>query len=152
MKIHPDQIEGVRPDKQQKANRTSKPGEGFGDLLNQEVAKANGSNGTQAVAPPLFVNPLLAPQAVSATRPVADEQATVGKVESVLGQWDDYAAKLGGGASLKEADAALNRIEQEVTNLKQGSEELAPGLKTIVDELDSLTAAERFKFNRGDYV
>jgi len=153
MKIRPDQIEGVQPEQTQRKTPAAS-GQAFGDLLSQEVAK-----GTTAAAapapPPLMVNPLLATGTLDAAQQV-DGDAVADRVESILDRWDSYAATLQSpGASLKEANGALDEIAAEVTALKAESPGLGsshPGLQTIVDELDALAAAERFKFNRGDYI
>ncbi len=76
-----------------------------------------------------------------------------GQVESVLDKWDNYAASLAGSESgLKSAYGTLDEIANEVAAIKESQPNLDPGLKSIVDELETLTATEQFKFNRGDYV
>ena len=150
MKIHPDQIEGVQPEQTQRKNKTQQSGQAFGDILNQEVAKE--SSTAQGVAPPLMVNPLLNIQATVATRPGGSD-AAVDQVESILDEWDNYAATLGDPESgLKSAYGALDKIAGDVAALKEGQPDLDPGLKAIVDDLETLATTEQFKFNRGDYL
>jgi hypothetical protein len=149
MKIHPDQIEGVQPDQQIRKNKANAPGQAFGDLLNQEVAKGT-PQAAQGIAPPPILNPLIAAAPVA---PVStDTQATpAGQVESILDKWDAYAANLANPeAGLKSAYGALDEIAGEVAAIKETN--LEPGLRTIVNELETLTATEQFKFNRGDYT
>lgn len=154
MKIHPDQIEGVQPEQSQRKNKANAPGQAFGDLLNQEVAKGH-SPQVQGVAPPPIVNPLIGVQATQQVAPAgADAGAVAGSVESILDKWDSYAADLAGEGGLKNAYATLDEIASDVAAIKEGQPDLAathPGLKSIVDELETLTATEQFKFNRGDY-
>ncbi|CCH49032.1 flagellar assembly protein FliX [Pseudodesulfovibrio piezophilus] len=151
MKIHPDQIEGVQPEQLQRKNKTNTSGQAFGDLLNQEVAKGESPQSAAGVAPPQIVNPLIATEAVNSVSTDTDDTVE-GQVESVLDKWDDYATTLAGPeAGLKSAYGTLDQIASEVAAIKEGDADLDPGLKSIVDELETLTATEQFKFNRGDY-
>ncbi|MEF2232117.1 MAG: flagellar assembly protein FliX [Pseudodesulfovibrio sp.] len=150
MIIRPDQIEGVSPEQTRRQNKAQESGQAFGDLLSQEVSK--GQAQATSVAPPPMVNPLLNVQAMNQVQ-ATDDSGVTGQVESILDQWDNYAATLADPDSgLKTAYGALDRIADEVAALKEGSTDLAPGLKSIVDDLETMTAAERFKFNRGDYL
>ncbi len=148
MKIRPDQIEGVQPEQLSRKNKANAPGQAFGDLLNQEVAKG-APQATPGIAPPPIVNPLIVAAPVAAVS--TDAKATpAGQVESILDKWDAYAANLANPeAGLKSAYGALDEIANDVATIKESN--LDPGLRTIVDELETLTATERFKFNRGDY-
>lgn len=157
MKIRPDQIEGVQPEQSLRKDKAKQPGQAFGDLLNQEVARGDASAAMQGAVPPPIVNPLIAAGAVSSVQSVDDTAVRVtGKVESILDKWDNYAESLGDvDTSLKAAYGTLDDIAEEVAALKSeqpGLGQSHPGLKAIVDELETLTVAERFKFNRGDYV
>jgi len=151
MKIRPDQIEGVQPEQTQRKNKAKVPGQAFGDLLNQEVAKSTTPQATAGIAPPPIVNPLIAAEAAA---PVQNTGATVaGQVESVLDKWDSYAATLAGPQSgLKSAYGTLDEIASEVAAIKEGQPNLDPGIRSIVDELETMAATEQFKFNRGDYI
>jgi hypothetical protein len=156
MKIRPDQIEGVQSEQAQRRNKARQSDADFGDFLNQEVARGEKA-ASQPVAPPLIVNPLLAAGQVAAVQPVSEDGAQVaGQVESILDKWDDYAATLADPeAGLKAAYGTLDEIADDVASLKAGQPDLGtthPGLKSIVDELETLAATEQFKFNRGDYA
>ncbi|QJB56372.1 hypothetical protein [Pseudodesulfovibrio sp. zrk46] len=152
MKIRPDQIEGVQPEQLRRKDKANAPGQAFGDILNQEVSKTGTPQAAAHIAPPPIVNPLIAAEAAA---PVSSNTgaAATGQVESILDKWDSYAATLANPeAGLKSASGALDEIASDVAALKEGNANLDPGLKSIVDELETLTAAERFKFNRGDYI
>ncbi|WP_207262814.1 hypothetical protein [Desulfovibrio sp. Huiquan2017] len=156
MKIRPDQIEGVQPEQTQRRNKTTQSESAFGDILNQEVARGE-AKASQALTPPMIVNPLLAAGTVVNVQAVSDNGAEIaGQVESILDKWDDYAATLADPeAGLKSAYGTLDEIAGDVASLKAGQPDLGathPGLKSIVDELETLAAAEQFKFNRGDYA
>ncbi|BCS88742.1 hypothetical protein [Pseudodesulfovibrio sediminis] len=157
MKIRPDQIEGVQTEQKRRQDKAQQPGNGFGDILNQEVARGDTSATASGVMPPPIVNPLIATEAVSSVQSVDAEGAQVaGQVESILDKWDSYAASLAGSESgLKSAYGTLDEIAGQVAALKEEQPNLGtshPDLKSIVDELETLTATEQFKFNRGDYV
>ncbi len=153
MQIRPDQIEGVQPEQTQRKNKAKQPGQAFGDFLNQEVAKGDVPQAPAGIMPPPIVNPLIAAEAAAPVQKTAPGATVAGQVESILDKWDNYAATLAGPQSgLKSAYGTLDEIAGEVAAIKQGQPNLDPGLKTIVDELETLTAAEQFKFNRGDYI
>ncbi|BDQ37637.1 hypothetical protein SYK_19970 [Pseudodesulfovibrio nedwellii] len=154
MMIRPDQIEGVQPEQPQRKDKVRQPGNAFGDILNQEVARGDAPAKTQGAVPPPIVNPLIAAGNVGAVQSTNDNSAQVaGQVESILDKWDNYAATLAGPeGGLKSAYTTLDEIAGEVAALKGGQADLAPEIKSIVDELETLTATEQFKFNRGDYV
>ncbi|EGB15859.1 hypothetical protein DND132_2656 [Pseudodesulfovibrio mercurii] len=156
MEIRPDQIEGVQPEQSQRRNKATQSDAAFGDLLNQEVARGETAV-SPSVAPPLIVNPLFAAGSVAEVQAVSDDGAEIaGQVESILDKWDDYAATLADPeAGLKSAYGTLDEIADDVASLKAGQPDLEtthPGLKSIVDELETLAATEQFKFNRGDYA
>lgn len=60
MMIRPDQIEGVQPEQPQRKDKVRQPGNAFGDILNQEVARGDAPAKTQGAVPPPIVNPLIA--------------------------------------------------------------------------------------------
>ena len=156
MKIRPDQIEGVQTEQSQRRNKAKPSDAAFGDFLDQEVARGE-AQASPSIAPPPIVNPLLAAGQVAKVQPVPEDGAQVaGQVESILDKWDDYAATLADPqAGLKSAYGTLDEISGDVATLKAEQPDLAethPGLKSIVDELETLTATEQFKFNRGDYA
>lgn len=157
MKIRPDQIEGVQPEQTQRKNKANEPGQAFGDLLNQEVAKSAPAGQAAGVAPPPVVNPLIGAQAAAPVQQIAEDgQAVAGQVESILDKWDNYAEQLAGSeVGLKSAYGTLEEIAGDVAAIRNDRPDLAsthPQLSSIVDEVDALAATEQFKFNRGDYV
>ena len=97
---------------------------------------------------------MIAAEAATSVQKIDSAGAAVtGQVESILDKWDSYAATLAGPqAGLKSAYGTLDEITKDVANLKEGQPNLDPGLRSIVDELETLATTEQFKFNRGDYV
>ncbi len=164
MKIHPDQLEGVRPDQTTRTDRGVQTGAAFGDILNQEVAQSNAQTAkASAVLPPPgglgALGSLLGVQSVEATTPVTKaENAIMDTVASVLDKWDQYARDLQGAsgeANLKQAYGVLDDIDGTVQQLKGDHPDLAekhPALQGMVSELEAMTVTERIKFNRGDYT
>jgi len=164
MKIHPDQLEGVRPDSLSQTNRVKPTSTAFGDLLTQEVAKS-GTDSTKTSAPlppPGGLGSLNALVGVSTVQSVAPaqqgEKAIMEKVENLLDKWDQYAQNLQGDAGkvdLKKAYGVLQDIDGTVQQIKGENPNLAersPALQGVVSELEVLAVTERIKFNRGDYL
>ena len=127
MKIRPDQIEGVHPEQTQRKDKAKQPGQAFGDLLNQEVARGEAPAGVQGLMPPPIVNPLIAASAVAGVQKTdATADRVTNQVESILDKWDSYSAKLSDTqAGLKSAYGTLDDITGEVAALKSEQPGLA---------------------------
>lgn len=164
MKIHPDQLEGVRPDSAPQTNRVKPPSTAFGDLLSQEVAKSGTQTAkTSAPLPPPgglgTLSALLGASTVESVAPVPQaEKAIMEKVENLLDKWDQYAQNLQGGSgavNLKKAYGVLEDIDGTVQQIKADNPDLAqkhPALQGMVSELEVMAVTERYKFNRpGNY-
>ncbi|MCM0755645.1 hypothetical protein M7784_10355 [Desulfovibrio aminophilus] len=153
MKIHPDSIEGVRQVEQTKLDKAARTAEGFAGLLDQEVSKTSGSQAKPAapILPPL-VGRVFGTEEVAATAKAGEGQGdAAASLDGLMDRWENYAAGLGSGGNLKQAEAALQDIEAETGRVKEMAQD-DPGLKPIADELEILAATERVKFNRGDYL
>lgn len=163
MKIHPDQLEGVRPDTTPQTNRAKPPSTAFGDILSQEVAKSGSQTAkTTATLPPPgglgTLGALLGATTVENVAPVTKaENAIMDKVENLLDKWDQYAQNLQSTntSSLKQAYGVLDDIDGAVQQIKAENPDLGnahPALQGMVSELEVMTVTERTKFNRGDYL
>lgn len=77
------------------------------------------------------------------------------EMDKLLEQMGLYAASLaqGNGANLKELSGMLAEVDSGISGLKQRFPAL-PGSEAgaVLNELEVLAVAERFKFNRGDYL
>lgn len=162
MKIHPDQLKAIEQE-QAKARRAEEADKGFGDMLAKEIGKAEGGSPAQAgaVPPPgaSLSSMILASQAAQGTGENSDSgQAVMDNLESLLDEWENYAARLqepSESLNLRQANGMLENIEQGVASIKDkypGLEKDHPGLKAVVDEVEILAVTERIKFNRGDYI
>lgn len=164
MKIHPDQLEGVRLDPTTQSNRGTQTGTAFDALLNQEVEKSGtqSASSTAPLPPPGglgTLSALIGTQGVEATTPTTTaENAIMDTVDNVLDKWDQYAQSLqstGNSASLKKAYGVLEDIDGAVKQIRGDNPDLAekyPALQGVVSELEAMTVTERIKFNRGDYT
>ena len=84
-------------------------------------------------------------------------QSAFSQASGTLDMWDSYVNALGSsgqGGSLREAYSLLQGIDGQVAALKTNTAAVRgqnTGLDSLVNELDVMTATEKFKFNRGDY-
>lgn len=170
MKIHPDQLEGIRADQTGQTGKPRSTGTAFGDLLTQEVSRTGLEPARPAATlpPPGGLGPLGALGAIAATQGVEAVEATtpapkaekaiMETVETLLDKWDVYASNLQGApgeASLKRAYGVLDDIDGSVRKLKGDHPDLSgmsPALQGMVSELEVMAVTERIKFNRGDYL
>jgi hypothetical protein len=149
MKIQTNGLESLLQSEQKKAEKAGSPS-GFAGLLDQEVAKAEGSQANAVGAPlPPLTSQVLAPQGVES---VSEESADpVAALDGLLDKWENYAAGLGSGQSLKQSHGALADLEAETARVRELAQD-DPGLSAVADELEVLAVTERTKFNRGDYI
>ena len=164
MNIRTEQVEALLRQQELAAKKTAPTGEGFGAALAQQVNLAGTEKGTSATVPPPGVQSgivgqmLLAETEKTAADPVeAVMQQAMSQASGALDMWDSYISALGKpGAdnSLRDAYALLQGVDTEVSALKQNAQPVLgqnPNLAGIINELEVLTATEKFKFNRGDY-
>lgn len=78
------------------------------------------------------------------------------QASGTLDMWDSYLQTLGNPTSqtaLRDAWGLLQGIDAQVTQMRTNpSRSRSPELDAILNELEVLTATEKFKFNRGDYI
>ncbi|MDE5879505.1 MAG: hypothetical protein K2G99_05735 [Desulfovibrio sp.] len=169
MEINAEQLDALLRVQEQQAQGTRKtagqPGV-FDALLTQQLAGQDAGTTAQAGPLPPGAQAALYSQillngvgASEATDPdTAVFQAAFDQASGTLDLWDTYAKTLGSSptnSSLREAYALLEGIDSEVTRLRQdtaGVRGKNPGLDSLLNELEVLTATEKFKFNRGDYL
>lgn len=168
MEINAEQLEALLRVQEQQAQTARKPtGQPgvFDALLTEQLAgQDNGAAATSPLPPgaqaALYSQILLNGVGASeATDPdTAVFQAAFDQASGTLDMWDMYAKTLGSSptdSSLREAYALLEGIDSEVSKIRQdtaGVRGKNPGLDGLLNELEVLTATEKFKFNRGDYL
>jgi hypothetical protein len=165
MKVRMEQLNALLQ-QEQAAQKAQLKGEGFEAMLAKELRQPGG--GAQGTLPPLpgiqagVINQMLLEQ-------LPDQAESVDPLENVLQQSLQQASGLldslnayanalsarGTDGNLKALYPLLEGLEQQVGILKQGVAPLEnkhAGLASLVNELEILATAEKFKFNRGDYM
>lgn len=81
--------------------------------------------------------------------------AAFDQASGTLNLWDSYARTLGTsttGTALRDAWGMLQGIDAQVAQLRDNpARAKSSALDSILNELEIMTATEKFKFNRGDY-
>lgn len=154
MKITPEQIAALQL-QQQKNTVRSASGEGFAQMLTQEMNSGTSAQGVSAATPTMPVAGLdQVLQAAMLNKPT--EQTVMEKMDSLLSKWENYSQTLGAEeGSLREGYHLLADIRQNIQEVKNDlAANPASGqeLQSMVEELDILTTTEEYKFNRGDYL
>lgn len=158
MKILTDQTTPVTQAWQVKSSQST-PTQSFGEVLAQQVAGMQATAQAAQTAPSAGVAGLAqaaALQAVTPTEQTSSTDQVMNTVDSMLGQWENYADQLaaGGSNNLRQAYGTLESIQTGVQKLKSdnpGLTEQNTQLSSLVNELDVLATTEKIKFNRGDY-
>ena len=167
MNIRTDQVEALLR-QQELAAKKAAPGTdaAFGATLAQQMELAAKGAGAKTTAqntalPSGIVGQMLltnAEKTSAPTDPVEQVmQQALDQASGALDMWESYVNALGKpGAenNLREAYALLQGLDTQVSSLKRGAEPVLgqnPNLASLVNELEIMTATEKFKFNRGDY-
>ena len=167
MEINTQQME-VLLHLQERQTSTPRKGEssghGFEALLNEQLANSQSIDPSGNMPGAVEAHPLLYGQFLmnnaeldsNGNRSVAALQSAFDQTSGALDMWDQYASILGGSTSdsaLRDAYSLLEGIDSRVSQLKNNSTiGNDTELNGIVNELDIMTAIEKFKFNRGDYL
>ncbi len=168
MEINTEQLEALLRQQEQQATtacrQTGRSG-GFDAILAQQLGGAEQTNVAGGLLPPgaaqaglisqMLLNGAEQSQAADPDAEILQEAFT--QASGTLDLWDSYAKTLGSsadGGSLRDAYALLEGIDSQVAQLKQGTAGVRgknPGFDSLLNELEVMTATEKFKFNRGDY-
>lgn len=170
MEINTEQLEALLRQQEQQvttARRQTGQSGGFDAILAQQLG--TGAEQANAAASPLspgaaqagMISQMLlngAGQSQAADPDAEILQEAFNQASGTLDLWDSYAKTLGssssGAGSLRDAYALLQGIDSQVAQLKQGTAGVRgqnPGFDSLLNELEVMTATEKFKFNRGDY-
>lgn len=165
MEINTQQLDAlfqVQEQHTQQPRKTQTQAQGFEDLLNSQLAEkaeARPDNLAAHNAQALMYSQLLNPVSEDASTVDPDEAAIMAAFDQASGTldlWDSYARTLGASpadTALREAWSILEGIDARLSQMRanplSGSNE---ALKGILNDLEVMTATEKFKFNRGDYL
>jgi hypothetical protein len=156
MKIRNERLEGLMPQvsapKAEPADRKD-----FEDMLARQLGQEAGVVSTPDL--PLAglggIDPMLLADQIESDDDAGLLSGLAGQTDDLLGDWEQYAATLGSGENgVKSAWAMLAGMDARVQGLRAEMGKLgtrAQGLGAVINELEVLTATEKFKFNRGDY-
>ncbi len=165
MEINTRQMEALLQLQEQQAqlphNRNNSGSTDFQNILNQQLtglqqnAGAGPAGNSQAA---LYSQIMLdnAGQDHTSDPDAAVLQAAFDEASGTLDLWDTYAATLGTSTSdsaLRDAYSLLLGIDSRVAQLRANpAVGRSSELDSILGELEVLSATEKFKFNRGDYL
>lgn len=171
MEIDTTALEALLRQQEQAAGSTSRTqakAGAFEAALARElgVAELGGPNG--APLPPgaaqaglissMLMSNVAETSAVEAENADADLlQDAFAQASGTLDLWDAYTGALGSSSdksSLRNAYALLQGIDGQVAALKDSTAAVRgknSGFDSLLNELEVMTATEKFKFNRGDY-
>jgi hypothetical protein len=134
---------------QPKTRTVRENSQAFEKLLSKSVARNDASgSATEGVhtlrpAPNIFLDV-----------PGDDREELADRVARLLGELEEYADRLGSGATLKDIAPIVERISDEQSALQQLAEHIPAqdDIRHIIDEALVRSSVEVIKFNRGDYV
>ncbi len=157
MKITNEQLQALLQQEEARKKQQNAVAPGFDALLSGKLQK---SDSTQAVLPPPgagAIPPLLATQQVQGAESTVPLAEAADRLDHMLDSWERYSRLLGNrtGVDLRAAYSTLEGIDQDVSSLREAMPDLAerhPGMGRMADELEVMTATERVKLNRGDYM
>lgn len=171
MKIRTEQLDSLFKQQELLAQKPKSLGkQDFGATLAQELGLSpEGAKAAGSAPLPGSQNAVVGQMLLEGTENTAASTAEMDAVlqqalqqaSGALDTWDSYvgaldqAGKAGTQANLRDAYGLLQGLDGQIAALKQGAQPVLgqnPGLASIVQELDVMTATEKFKFNRGDYV
>ena len=158
MKINPEQLKHLLEQNQKEKAGKSPADRSFQDILNTTIQPEKDSS--PPASPLKDTSKLYALQTELQTSNITQArpddghgQEIMNRLESVLDQWEKYSQSLK-TPDLRNSFSILESIRHDLQNLQaelgQDSES-APGVNSLLNELEVMTVTERIKFNRGDY-
>lgn len=166
MNIRTEQVEALLRQQELAAKKTASGTDAaFGATLAKQMELATKESGTRATTqktdmPSGIIGQMLLTKAENsaAVDPVEQVmQQALDQASGALDMWESYVnvlGKPGAEGNLREAYALLQGLDTHVSTLKR---EAGPALgqnanlASVINELEIMTATEKFKFNRGDY-
>ena len=157
MEINTEQLEALlRQQEQQATTARRQTGQSGGFDANAAASPLSPGAAQAGMISQMLLNGAGQSQAADPDAEILQE--AFNQASGTLDLWDSYAKTLGssssGAGSLRDAYALLQGIDSQVAQLKQGTAGVRgqnPGFDSLLNELEVMTATEKFKFNRGDY-
>jgi hypothetical protein len=150
---------------EQASQKAQSKGDGFDAMLARELRQGGGDVQGSLPPPPgaqagVIGQMLLDPRAQAESADPLEEalQQSFQQASGLLDSMNAYMNALstrGTDGNLKALYPLLEGVEQQMGALKQGAASLEgkhAGFASLINELEVLTTAEKFKFNRGDYI
>lgn len=160
MEINTQSMEALLHLQEQQAQLPNKNSSGsFEKILSHQLTDGHKTVSTDSALNGVsYINPLLLndienTQAIDADAQVL--QAAFAQASGTLDLWDNYSALLENShnANLRDAWNMLEGIDQQISQLRANPlSGRNNAFDDLVNELEILSATEKFKFNRGDYL
>ena len=149
MKITMNEISSLQPNSGRKAEKVS--GEGFQDILNEQMGNSSVSADQSAALPPM--SNLAGIRFDLASQP--NTKQTLARMDRFLTLLETYQKQMEDPRiSLKETSTIVSQLEQQTQELLPLLEALPEknGIKDLLNRLLVTSTVETIKFNRGDYL
>lgn len=161
MEINTQQLEALLHTQEQQTQlprKNTSQASGFDSMLAEQLAESSAV--PQRLADPALTGAALFGQMIESGSRIENDanmavmQAAMDQASGTLDLWDNYTRALSSPAtaSLRDAYSLLEGIDTQLSALRSspamGKSATFDG---IVNELEILATAEKFKFNRGDY-
>ena len=159
MKINNEQLRIMQENELRKTQQSGKPKGEFGDIFARQLGPVP-SAASSAGATLLSVQPMAQLQGVeqaAANQGILSSNEAATRMDGMFTSFERYAEQIAQGqtGSLREAYNLLQDVSGQIAGFKATFPDAGknmPELAALLNELDVLTTAETFKFNRGDYV
>lgn len=162
MNIRTEQLDALRRQQEYTASKSvPEKGNSFADALARQLSTSTEDIQQQISVPPPgaqvgVIGEMLIGSAAN-TSGGATVETVVQQTSGALDMWDSYADALSksGTTDLRQAYSLLQGLDSQLTALKESAQPILgqnPELANIVNDLEVMTATEKFKFNRGDYI
>lgn len=162
MNIRTEQLDALRRQQEYTASKSvPEKGTSFADALARQLSTSTEDIQQQISVPPPgaqvgVIGEMLIGSAANTSGGTTVE-TVVQQTSGALDMWDSYADALSksGTTDLRQAYSLLQGLDSQLTALKESAQPILgqnPELANIVNDLEVMTATEKFKFNRGDYI
>lgn len=162
MNIRTEQLDVLHRQQGLSAPRpATEKGESFAETLAQQMGTSTDNIQQQgSVPPPGAQAGVIGEMLIGNTENISGGttvEAVLRQASGALDMWDSYADALNnsGTTDLRQAYSLLQGLDSQLAALRENAQPVLgqnPELADIVNDLEVMTATEKFKFNRGDYI